>query len=64
MGSVDRLVEDTSVAVTSLIRQNRELRSQNLKLQREVERLSAGWDEIRRLARLAPRTRGDRRRAR
>lgn len=54
---MSRLVEDTSVAVTTLIRQNRELRSENVRLKRELERLSAGWEEVRRLARVAPRRR-------
>jgi regulator of replication initiation timing len=54
---VDRLLADTSEAVGQLIRENRGLRLENVRLQREVARLSEGWAEIKRLARTAPRSR-------
>jgi hypothetical protein len=56
-GSMDQMLADTAEAVGRLIRQNRDLRTQNGRLQREVARLSEGWAEIRRLARTAPRSR-------
>ncbi|MGH7902870.1 MAG: hypothetical protein ACREPA_01925 [Candidatus Dormibacteraceae bacterium] len=49
------LVEDTQKLVTLLVRENRALRARNQRLSRELDRVSAGWDEIRRLARSAPR---------
>jgi cell division septum initiation protein DivIVA len=55
--SVDQLLADTSEAVGRLIRENRSLRLENGRLQREVARLSEGWAEIKRLARSAPRSR-------
>jgi cell division septum initiation protein DivIVA len=54
---MDQMLADTVEAVGQLIRENRDLRTQNVRLQREVARLSEGWAEIRRLARLAPRAR-------
>jgi hypothetical protein len=56
-GSMDQMLADTVEAVGRLIRENRDLRTQNVRLQREVARLSQGWAEIRRLARTAPRAR-------
>ena len=55
--SVDQLLADTSEAVSLLIRENRSLRLENVRLQREVARLSEGWAEIKELARAAQRTR-------
>ena len=63
-GSLEQLATETSVLVSRLLRENRTLRAENQRLEREVERLSAGWEEIRRLARLAPRRRRARRAAR
>jgi regulator of replication initiation timing len=54
--SVDQVLADTSEAVGRLISENRALRLENVRLQREVARLSEGWAEIKRLARAAPRT--------
>jgi cell division protein FtsB len=54
---MDQMLADTVEAVGRLIRENRDLRTQNVRLEREVARLSKGWAEIRRLARLAPRAR-------
>jgi cell division protein FtsB len=59
--SLERLATETSELVGRLLRENRTLRAENDRLAREVERLSAGWDEIRRLARLAPPQRRQRR---
>ena len=63
-GSLEQLATETSVLVSRLLRENRTLRAENQRLEREVERLSAGWEEIKRLARLAPRRRRARRAAR
>jgi len=51
------LLADTTEAVGQLIRENRNLRLENVRLQSEVARLSEGWAEIKRLARTAPRSR-------
>jgi regulator of replication initiation timing len=53
--SMDQLLAETSEAVGRLIRENRDLRLENVRLQREVARLSQGWADIKRLARSAPR---------
>jgi regulator of replication initiation timing len=58
--SMDQLLADTSEAVGRLIRENRDLRLENVRLQREVARLSQGWADIKRLARSAPRARRSR----
>jgi cell division septum initiation protein DivIVA len=58
--SMDQLLADTSDAVGRLIRDNRDLRLENERLQREVARLSQGWADIKRLARSAPRVRRSR----
>lgn len=57
MGSFDQLARETSELVGRLVRENRVLRAENEALKREVERLSSGWEEIKRLSRLAPRKR-------
>ena len=54
---ISGLLDDTRALVTRMLRDNRLLRAQNAALEREVERLSTGWEEIRRLARTSPRTR-------
>ncbi len=59
--SLEQLASETSDLVGRLLRDNRVLRSENEALKREVERLSSGWEEIRKLARLAPRRRRARR---
>ena len=48
------LASETSELVGRLLRENRVLRAENESLKREVDRLSSAWDEIRKLARLAP----------
>jgi len=59
-GSLEELATETSDLVGRLLREHRVLRAENEALRREVERLSLGWDEIRKLARLAPRRRNPR----
>ncbi len=61
MGTLEQLASETSDLVGRLLREHRVLRAENEALKLEVERLSAGWEEIKRLARLAPRKRRGRR---
>ena len=61
MGSLEQLATETSELVGRLVREIRALRAENESLKREVERLSSGWEEIKKLARLAPRKRRARR---
>jgi hypothetical protein len=46
--------------VGRLVQENRTLRAQNLRLTREAEKLAAGWEQIKRLAKSAPRGRSRR----
>jgi cell division protein FtsB len=55
--SLEELASETSELVARLLREHRVLKAENEVLKREVERLSAGWEEVRKLARLAPRRR-------
>lgn len=52
---VDTLMADTQELVGRLIAENRALRAQNARLLLMVDRLSQGWEDLRRLARSAPR---------
>jgi cell division protein FtsB len=52
---VPDLMAGTEELVSELLKQVKALRSENAKLSKEVERLSAGWDQIRMLAKSAPR---------
>jgi hypothetical protein len=52
---IDRLLEDTQKLVARLLRENRSLKVQNVKLASELDRVSKGWEQIRALARQAPR---------
>jgi cell division protein FtsB len=61
VGSLEALAIETSELVGRLLRDNRVLRAENQALKREVERLSSGWEEIKKLARDAPRKRTTRR---
>lgn len=54
---LSRLISDTSDVVTRLVRENRTLKAQNERLEAELDRISKGWEDIRRLARSAPRNR-------
>ena len=58
---LEQLARETSELVARLLREHRVLRAENEALKREVERLSSGWEEVRKLARLAPRRRRTRR---
>jgi cell division protein FtsB len=59
--SLEELANETSELVGRLLRENRVLKAENEALKHEVERLSSTWDEIKKLARLAPRRRRARR---
>ena len=52
-----RLVSDTGEVVSRLLKENRTLKAQNKRLEAELDRISKGWDDLRRLARSAPRGR-------
>jgi cell division protein FtsB len=52
---VGDIVADTQQLVNKLLRENRTLKAQNQRLAKELDRVSAGWDEIKKLARSAPR---------
>ena len=52
---VHGLLAETNDLVTKLVAENRALRARNARLEKEVSRLSEGWELIKRLARLAPR---------
>lgn len=54
---LSRLLSDTQDMVARLLLENRLLKAQNKRLAEELERISRGWDEVRRLARSAPRGR-------
>jgi predicted RNase H-like nuclease (RuvC/YqgF family) len=56
-GSLDQLLAQTQEMVARLVREHRSLKAQNARLAKEVERLSRGWDDIRRVARSVPRRR-------
>jgi hypothetical protein len=54
---LSRLLSDTSDVVSRLLKENRTLKAQNKRLEAELDRVSRGWDDLRRLARSAPRSR-------
>jgi cell division septum initiation protein DivIVA len=52
---VDALLADTQRLVTRLLQENKLLKTQNKRLAGELDRVSKGWDQIKALARQAPR---------
>ena len=52
---IDELLADTQRLVTRLLRENQVLKTQNERLAGELDRVSKGWDQIKALARQAPR---------
>jgi hypothetical protein len=52
---IDQLLADTEQLVARLLRENRSLKLRNGKLTSELERVSKGWEQIKALARQAPR---------
>jgi hypothetical protein len=57
---VAKLLADTQESVAKLLKENRALKLRNVKLSKELDRVSAGWDELKKLARSAPRRRRSR----
>jgi len=55
--SADQILKETQELVSRLVRENRTLKARNLKLGAELDRLTRGWETIKRLAREAPRLR-------
>jgi cell division protein FtsB len=53
--TLSQLLSDTQEMVSKVLRENRSLRARNVRLERELERLSDGWDQIKKLAQAAPR---------
>jgi cell division protein FtsB len=52
---LDVLLADTQQLVARLLRENRALKTRNQRLDSELERVSKGWEQIKELARKAPR---------
>jgi len=52
---LDELLADTQRLVTRLLRENQVLKAQNKRLAGELDRVSKGWEQIKTLARQAPR---------
>jgi hypothetical protein len=52
---LDELLADTQRLVARLLREHQLLKTQNKRLSTELERVSKGWDQIKALARQAPR---------
>lgn len=52
---MDELLVDTQRLVGRLLRENKVLKTQNKRLTGELDRVSKGWDQIKALARQAPR---------
>jgi regulator of replication initiation timing len=55
--SLEEIVSVTSDMVGRLLKENRALKAENERLTRELEQVTRGWDEVRKLARAAPRRR-------
>ncbi len=54
---VAKLLAETQELVGRLVAENRTLRTRNARLEKEVARLSEGWEQIKRLVKRAPRKR-------
>jgi len=54
-GGLLGLLTETRDLVGRLVRENRRLKARNLSLEKQLDRVSRGWDELRKLARSAPR---------
>lgn len=52
-----RLLGETTDVVARLVKENRTLKAQNKRLEAELDRISKGWEDLRKLARAAPRGR-------
>ena len=51
------LLSETQRLVNQLVKENRGLKVRNARLTKELDRVSAGWEELKKLARQAPRRR-------
>ena len=60
MDGLQKLLGETQEMVSQLVRENRALKTRNQRLTRELERVSKGWEEIKKITRSAPRTRKSR----
>lgn len=60
MDGLQKLLGETQEMVSQLVRENRALKTRNQRLARELERVSKGWEEIKKITRSAPRTRKSR----
>lgn len=56
--TLSKLLRETQDMVGRLVQENRSLRAQNVKLARQADQLAAAWDQIKKLARSAPRVKG------
>ncbi|GAC1654618.1 MAG: hypothetical protein NVS9B1_06040 [Candidatus Dormibacteraceae bacterium] len=55
--SAEQILKETQELVSRLVRENRTLKARTLKLGAELDRVTRGWEAIKRLAREAPRLR-------
>lgn len=55
--SLEQMAVQTRDLVGVLLRENRALKAENVRLTRELERALGGWEDIRKLVRTAPRRR-------
>ena len=60
MDGLQKLLGETQEMVSQLVRENRALKTRNERLARELERVSKGWEEIKKITRSAPRPRKSR----
>lgn len=56
-GTLAHMVDEMAALVDRLLQEHRSLKAQNERLKKDVERLSKGWDDVRRLAGSVPRRR-------
>ena len=54
---LEKLVSETQELVSKLLSENRALKSRNQRLTKELDRVSKGWEEIKKITRSAPRAR-------
>jgi regulator of replication initiation timing len=54
---MSELLSETQKLVNQLVQENRGLKLRNARLNKELDRVTAGWDELKKLARQAPRRR-------
>ena len=54
---VAKLLADTQDLVGKLLKENRALKQQNARLAKDLDRVTKGWDQLKKIARSAPRRR-------